>query len=107
MGRLCLSALLDPVIHRAQSRAQGTDHHLLQQVKNIEVTGKDLQAHAQTLEDEKKPNKKSHPNCWLIRASNLQVWGKGVSLSIRVTPKSNQGTGFSLRSLMSKGFCQE
>ena len=48
VGRLCLSALLDPVIHQAQSRAQGTDHHLLQQVKNIEVTGKDLQPHTHT-----------------------------------------------------------
>lgn len=45
VGRLCLSALFDPVIHQAQSREQGTDHHLLQQVKNIEVTGKDLQLH--------------------------------------------------------------
>lgn len=45
VGRLCLSALLDPVIHQAQSAALGTDHHLLQQVKNIEVTGKDLQPH--------------------------------------------------------------
>lgn len=45
VGRLCLSALFDPVIHQAQSREQGTDHHLLQQVKNIGVTGKDLQLH--------------------------------------------------------------
>lgn len=48
VGRLCLSALFDPVIHQAQSREQGTDHHLLQQVKNIEVTGKDLQLHKHT-----------------------------------------------------------
>lgn len=45
VGRLCLSALFDPVIHQAQSREQGTDQHLLQQVKNIEMTGKDLQLH--------------------------------------------------------------
>lgn len=48
VGRLCLSALLDPVIHQAQSREQGSDQHLLQQVKNIEVTGKDLQPHEHT-----------------------------------------------------------
>lgn len=48
VGRLCLSALFDPVIHQAQSREQGTDHHLLQQVKNIGVTGKDLHEHAHT-----------------------------------------------------------
>lgn len=56
VGRLCLSALLDPVIQQAQSTAQGTDHHLLQQVKNIEVTGKDLQPHTHALTQKK--------NCW-------------------------------------------
>lgn len=39
---LCLSALLDPVIHQAPEQSRGTDHQLLQQVKNIEVTEKDL-----------------------------------------------------------------
>ena len=48
VGRPCLSALLDPVIQHAQSREQGSDHHLLQQVKNIEVTGKDLQLNMNT-----------------------------------------------------------
>lgn len=48
VGRPCLSALFDPVIQQAQSREQGTDHHLLQQVKNIEVTGKDPQLHEHT-----------------------------------------------------------
>lgn len=61
VGRLCLSALLDPVIHQEQSRARGTDHHLLQQVKNIEVTGKDLQPHAHAHVHLKK---KKYPNCW-------------------------------------------
>lgn len=38
-----------------QAEHRGTDHHLLQQVKNIEVTGKDLQPykhmHTHTFED--------------------------------------------------------
>lgn len=54
--RLCVSALLDPVIHQAQSRAQGTDHHLLKQVKNIKVTGKDLKPHTDV--------KRKQLNCW-------------------------------------------
>lgn len=55
VGRQCLSALLDPVIHQTQSRTLGTDHHLLLQVKTIEVTGKDLHPHNNL--------KSEDPNC--------------------------------------------